>query len=178
MKKILVIGLFLLCAVQMSAQMVAVRTDVVKDALMIPNLAADFVVGAKHTFGVEVFGANKIYGNTAEIIGVAPNFRYWLSGRPFSRLFVGVNAQFANYTINWKKDSYHGNSLAGGLMFGYAFNVSERFNIEVAGGTDLFYYDQKEYRKGDEYYNYGEDTNSHGAILMPRLEISLQYVIR
>lgn len=177
-KRILIIGTFLFFALQASAQMVAVKSDVLKDAMMIPNITADFTVGERHTLGVQLFGASKIYGNTAEIIGIAPSFRYWISGRPLSRFFIGVTAQAANYTINWKSDSYHGNSLAAGLNFGYVFNLSTKFNIEVVGGTDLLYYSQKEYRKGDAYINYGEEPNSKGTLIMPRLEVALQYVIR
>lgn len=177
-KKIFLIGAFMLFTMQMSAQMVALRTDVVKDAFMIPNLGVDFVIGNRTTVGVDLFGARKIYGNVAEIIGVTPRLRYWLSGRPFSRLFVGINAQAANYTINWDDKSYHGNSIAAGLSLGYAFTVSEHFNIELSGGTDALYYNQKEYMAGDSYINYGERTNSTGIIMSPRFEISLMYIIR
>lgn len=177
-KKIFLISAFLIFTMQMSAQMVALRNDVVKDAFMIPNLGADFVVGKRTTLGVDVFGTRKIYGNVAEIIGVTPRLRYWLSGRPFSRLFAGVNLQAANYTINWDDKSYHGNSVAAGLSLGYAWNISEHFNIEFSGGTDALYYDQKEYCKGDSYTHYGERTNSTGIIMSPRLEISVMYIIR
>lgn len=163
---------------QATAQMVAMKTDVVKDAFMIPNLGVDIVIGEKHTLGVDVFGAKKIYGNVAEIIGVTPRYRYWLSGRPFSRLFVGATTQFANYTINWDDKRYHGNSFAAGLSLGYSINLSKRLNIELAGGTDLLYYNHKQYTLGDAYTHYGEEPNASGVIMAPRLEVSVMYLLR
>lgn len=161
-----------------SAQMVAVKTDAIKDIAMIPNLGVDLVVGAKHTLGLQVFGAGNCWGNQAEIVGVSPRFRYWISGRPFTQVFFGVNTHFSNYNIVWSNWKYQGNSLSGGLEVGYAFNLSQRFNIELSGGTDLMYYSQKEYRKTDNYANYGEKANASGVIFCPRVEVSLVYVIR
>lgn len=167
--------LFSLCA---SAQMIAVKSDAVKDIAMIPNLGVDLVVGAKHTLGVQLFGAANPWGKDVELIGFSPRFRYWISGRPFAQFFVGANAQFTNYDILWSKTKYQGNAISGGLEVGYAFNISQRFIIECSGGTDLRYYEHKEYKITDDYKNYGEKANANGSILTPRLEVSLVYVIR
>ena len=77
--------LFSLCA---SAQMIAVKSDAVKDIAMIPNLGIDLVVGSKHTLGVQLFGATNPWGQDVEMIGVSPRFRYWISGRPFAQFFL------------------------------------------------------------------------------------------
>lgn len=164
-----------LCA---NAQMITVKSDVVKDIAMIPNLGVDLVVGARHTLGVQLFGASNPWGKDVELIGVSPRLRYWISGRPFAQFFVGVNAQFANYDILWSETRYEGNALSGGLEVGYSFNLSQRFAIECSGGTDLKYYEHKEYKITDSFHNYGEKANAYGAILTPRFEISLVYVIR
>lgn len=178
MKKSLIIGIFMLMSMCASAQMVAVKTDAVKDLAMIPNLGVDLVVGAKHTLGLQLFGTGNCWGNKVETIGVSPRFRYWISGRPFTQVFLGVNAQVANYNIEWSSWRYQGNSVAAGLEVGYAFNLSQRFNIELSGGTDLMFFNHKEYRVGDNYFNYGEKANANGSIFCPRLEVSFVYVIR
>lgn len=163
---------------QVKAQMVAVRSDLFKDAAMIPNVGVELVVGNRHTLGLELLGAMNPWGVDAEAVGISPRFRYWLSGRPFSRLFVGAVAQFTNYDIKWDDKVYQGNSLSGGVMLGYAFNISQKLNIELSCGTELLTYGQKEYYKGDSYIFYGERVNSHGTMLSPRLEVSLLYIIR
>lgn len=163
-----------LCA---SAQMVAVKSDVVKDIAMVPNLGLDLVVGSKHTLGVQVFGTTNCWGKDVETIGFSPRFRYWISGRPFAQLFLGVNAQFVNYDITWSKDEYQGNALSGGLEVGYAFNLSKRFNLELSGGTDLVYYAHKQNKVG-KYYGYGEKSNAKGSVMSPRVELSLVYILR
>lgn len=166
--------LFSLCA---SAQMIALKSDAVKDIAMIPNLGVDLVVGPRHTLGVQLFGATNPWGKEVEMIGFSPRFRYWISGRPFAQFFVGADAQLVNYDVLWSKTKYQGNAVSGGLEVGYSFNFSRRFNIEVSGGTDLKYYKHKEYKLSDGYF-YGEKANAYGAILTPRLEVSLVYVIR
>lgn len=178
MKRSLIIAVFMLFSICASAQMVAIKSDVVKDAAMIPNLGVDLVVGAKHTLGVQLFGASNPWGKDVELIGISPRFRYWISGRPFAQFFVGANAQFANYDILWSRTKYQGNALSGGIEIGYSFNISQRFFIECSGGTDLKYYKHKEYKITDGYHNYGEKANANGAILTPRFEVSLVYVIR
>ncbi|MBQ6693538.1 MAG: DUF3575 domain-containing protein [Bacteroidaceae bacterium] len=160
------------------AQMVAVKSDLVKDALMIPDAGVELVVGGRHTLGLSVFAATKPWGHNAEILGLSPRFRYWLSGRPFSRLFLGCATQIANYNIEWGKEKYNGNSISAGLLMGYAFNLSKRFNIELAWGTDIMYYSHKDHYLGDKFYEAGQRAESYGTIFTPRLEVSLLYIIR
>ena len=177
-KRILFIVLTTFICLQASAQMVAVKTDVLKDVAMIPNASVELVVGERHTMGLQLFGAVNPWGQDVSILGVTPSFRYWLSGRTMSRLFVGANAQLINYDIKWNKDVYQGNAVALGVSLGYAFNLSKRLNIEVEGGSEIMAYSQKEFRKGDYHPLYGEKANAHGTILFPRLEVSVVYVIR
>lgn len=177
-KKSLLLGALLFMTLQASAQMIAARTDLVKDAAMIPNLGIDLVVGDRHTLGVDVFLASKPWGKDVSMVGFTPHFRYWLSGRPFSRLFVGLTAQLTNYDIKWDGEVFQGNAVSAGVALGYVFNLSKRFNLELACGTDLAAYSHKNYYFGDLYDHYGEKANEHGTRLMPRLEFSLVYVIR
>ena len=177
-KRILFIALTTIFCLQANAQMVAVKTDLLKDAAMMPNAGIELVVGERHTIGLQLFGAINPWGKDVGVVGITPSFRYWLSGRTMSRLFVGVNAQVVNYDVKWGKDIFQGNAAALGVSLGYAFNLSERFNLEIEGGTQVISYSQKEYRKGDNYNLYGEKASAHGTILFPRLEFSLVYVIR
>ena len=178
-KRIIFIVLTTFICLQANAQMVVVKTDAVKDLAMIPNAGVELVVGERHTMGLQLFGAKNSWGKDVTMIGVSPSFRYWLSGRTLSRLFVGANAQVANYNIKLDSDTYQGNCASLGVSLGYAFNISKRFNIEIEGGTGILAYSQKEYLLGrDNYPLYGEKANAHGTILFPRLEVSLVYVIR
>lgn len=178
-KRFFLIIAFLLLLGQVKAQMIAVRSDLFKDAAMIPNAGLELVVGNRHTLGMELFGAMNPWGVDAEAIGLSPRFRYWLSGRPFSRLFVGAVAQFTNYDIKWSGKAYQGNAFSAGVMLGYTFNISQKLNIEISCGTELLTYGQKKYnKKEDSYIFYGERINSHGTMLFPRLEVSLLYIIR
>ena len=178
-KRIIFIVLTTFICLQASAQMVVVKTDALKDLAMMPNAGVELVVGEKQTMGLQLFGAKNSWGKDVSVIGISPSYRYWLSGRTLTRLFVGANAQIANYDIKWNKDVYQGNCASLGISLGYAFNISERFNIELEGGTGIMAYSHKEYvGSKDNYLLYGEKTNAHGTILFPRIEVSLVYVIR
>lgn len=164
--------------IQANAQMVAVKTDLLRDAAMIPNVGVELVVGERHTVGLQFFGAVNTWGKEVGMVGITPSFRYWLSGRTMSRLFVGTNAKLVNYDVKWSNEVYQGNAAALGFSLGYAFNLSERLNLEVEGGTEIMAYSQKEYTMGDSYSLYGEKASAHGTMLFPRIGFSLVYVIR
>ncbi|MBR3883747.1 MAG: DUF3575 domain-containing protein [Bacteroidaceae bacterium] len=177
-KKIFIIGLLLLSVSYVKAQMVAIKSDIVKDVAMIPSLGTDIVVGEKHTIGLNLYGCTKPWGKDLTIMAISPEFRYWFSGRPFTRHFIGFSAQMANYDIHWNKKIYEGNSVAMGVAMGYTLNLSKRLNLELLTGLNVLGFKQKEYYEGDRYDYYGSRTNSDGIMLVPRIEASISYIIR
>lgn len=160
------------------AQMVAIKSDLVKDVAMIPNLGADIVVGNKHTLGVNLYGCAQPWGKDVTLFAIVPEYRFWFSGRPFTRHFIGFSAQMAHYDIHWNKKIYEGNSVSAGVALGYTFNLTTRLNIEFLSGLNVLGFKQKEYYEGDRYDYYGGRTNSDGVMLIPRIEASISYIIR
>lgn len=177
-KKLIIVVLILITTQVANAQMVAVKSDILKWGAMVPNLGLELVVGNKTTLGVDVFGTNNVWWTEhAELIAISPNYKFWFSGRPLTRQFVGLSAQLANYSIHYGKECYQGNSAAVGVIGGHIFNLSSRWNLELSGGLSLLAYEQKQYLKGDNYELYGERSNSWGTMLFPWLEVSLSYII-
>lgn len=166
------------------AQMLAVNTDVLMDGLMTPNIGFELVTGERSTFGVNVFGNHNPWGNEMRIIGVQPELRYFFSGRPMYREFVGVGAIGASYDITWKGKVYEGNALGLGLTFGYIFSVTHRLNIDCHAGFGVIVYRHKEYFENDQYdVDYVIDgrlrTNAKGYFLFPtRIGVSLSYILK
>ena len=97
-----VLLLLLLCSLPaLHAQQVAVKTNGLMLAAMMPNVGCEFVVGERSSIDLSAFGSINIYGNKAKMIGFQPEYRYWFNGRPMTREFIGVAALGASYDITW-----------------------------------------------------------------------------
>ncbi len=173
-----VVALLALSTQDLSAQMVAVRTDALKDLLMTPNVGVDLVVGEKCTLGAEVAFNRNPWGVKMQMTSVTPEFRYWFNGRPLTRQYVGVVANMTGYKLNWK-DYHHGDAVGLGLSFGHVWTLTQRWNIDLSGSFGVVGYREKFFRQGDDISGYGERFNARGYALVPiKLGVSIVYVIR
>ena len=90
------------------AQQIAVKTNGLMFAAMMPNVGCEFVVGERSSIDISAFGAVNIYGNKAQMIGLMPEYRYWFNGRPMTREFVGISALGTSYDITWGRQHLSG----------------------------------------------------------------------
>ena len=181
----LLIGFWLFCLLpqEAKAQQVAVKTNGLMWAAMIPNVASEFVVGERSTIDLGLFGTTTIYGHEAKILGLQPEYRYYFNGRPMTREFVGVAALGATYDITWGKRFYKGDALGLGVTMGYVMNLGRRWNVEFYGGFGVVSFKQKEYLVDTNFGDYAEEqvnrTNSTGYKLLPtKIGLSISYIIR
>lgn len=173
-----VVALWVFSTQYVSAQMVAVRSDVLKDLLMTPNIGLDFVIGDRHTIGAEVAFNTDPWGAQMKMTSVTPEYRYWFNGRPFTRQYVGAVAILTNYDLVWN-NIYSGDALGAGVSFGHVWTLNERCNIDLTASVGVIGYKQKFYYKNDYFADYGERTNAMGYLLLPiRLGVSVVYVLR
>ena len=177
-KKVLLIAIFAIFAFKANAQMMVLRSDVLRDVATMPNIHIDFVVGEKHSLGVGGAYCYSMWGQDIEIASFTPNFRYWFNGRPVTRQYVGAKLQITKYDIAWKKNVYDGTAASVGIIFGHVFNIAKRWNLELEGGLDAVAYTQKEYYKNDIYDDYGDKNNSLGITMCPHLSVSFSYIIK
>ena len=119
MKKILFAALLAVASATARAQLVAVSTDVLMDALLTPSVGGELVVGERTSIGLSLFGNHNPWGKTMKIMGLQPEWRYYFSGRPMHRHFVGIGGLGAQYDITWKGKVYDGSAAGIGLTFGY-----------------------------------------------------------
>jgi len=184
MKKILIVACLLLSAVTSRAQMVAANTDVLMDVLQIPSVGAEMVVGERSTLLMNAFVGYHPWGKKIRALGLQPEYRYYFSGRPMSRYFVGVGCLLSRHDITWKRKVYDGNAVGLGITFGYVLSLSKRLNLDFHAGFGAIAYRQKEYYEGDFYdVDYSVKgvirTNAEGYTLLPtRLGISLSYILK
>lgn len=159
------------------AQSLALKTDALWDLAMTPNLGLELVMGNRTSINLSVFGNHKPWGQNIQMYGLQPEFRYWFSGHPMFREFIGVGLLGVNYDIRWKNEIYDGDAYGGGLTFGYAFYLSPHWNLECYGSFGAVWYDQKHYYETDNYKeNY---RNSHGYALIPfKIGVSFVYLFK
>lgn len=161
-----------------SAQMIAVKTDVLKDLLMTPSLGVDLVVGERTTLGAEVAFNNQPWKQDMKLVSVMPEFRFWFNGRPFTRQYVGLVGNFSVYDITLDH-VYNGDALGLGVSFGHVWTLSKRINIDFSGSVGVLGYKQMYHQKNDVPLEHEISANSKGHMLMPiKLGISLVYVLR
>lgn len=164
------------------AQQIAVKTNGLMFAAMMPNVGCEFVVGERSSIDISAFGAVNIYGNKAQIIGLMPEYRYWFNGRPMTREFVGISALGTSYDITWGDNIYQGDAAGAGVTFGYALNLSKRLNVEFHGEFGAVYFKQKQYYKNDNLEDYTNGTaqaNATGYKLLPiKIGVSISYIFK
>lgn len=184
MRKILLAICFAFTTVALRAQMVAVNTDILMDVLQMPGVGVELVVGERTTIGLNAFGGYHPWGQTVKVLGVQPEYRYYFSGRPMNRWFVGIGGIVTSHDITWSGKVYNGNAAGLGMTFGYVLSLSKRLNLDFHAGFGAIIYRQKEYFEGDFYdidysINGLQRTNARGYSLLPtRIGIALTYIIK
>ena len=180
----LLINILLFTACATRAQMLAVNTDVAMDALMAPNIGVEMTVADKSTLSLNALIAHKPWGRNAQIAAIQPEYRYYFTGRPMQRLFVGIGALGSVYDVEIKDKRYDGICAGGGLTFGYVLPITDRLNIDFHAGFGMMAYKQKEYYVGDDYERQysldgNERANATGFFYSPtRIGVSLTYIIK
>ena len=173
----------ILFSTRASAQQIGVKTNALMWAVLTPNLGCEVVVGERSSLEVSMFGHYRPYGVDSKLFAVQPEYRYWFSGRPMTREFVGVTAMVADYDMAIRNHVYDGYAVSLGAIGGYAFSLGQSWRLELSGGLSLLYFRQKQHYRHDNYDDYfiGQDApaNSWGYKLFPaKLGVTFIYIIR
>lgn len=114
----------------------------------------------------------------AKTYGFIPEFRYWLSGNTFSKLFLGAGATLAHYDLATGGTNYYGSAYGAGLNIGYDCWLSKHFSVEFHGGVGMYYYHHA--RTGEEdILPVNPEYNAQGWTVLPyNIGISFVYVIK
>lgn len=181
-------------APQAFAQKVAVKTNLLNDALTTPNLGIELATGKKQTFQL-FYGLNpwKFSDNRqAKHWVLMPEYRWWMCSR-MNGHFIGVHAlggEFNAGKINApvpgaffngenlakgvKDYRYEGQYLGAGFTYGYQWILSRHWNLEAEAGVGVVHawYDKYPCYECGALLNSGQ-TNYLG---LTKLGLSLMYV--
>ena len=158
------------------AQRVAVKTNLLLDGVLAPNIGFELVTGKATSLSVSMLSFEKCLGNDLKAIVLQPEFRYWYSTQPMSRGYIGLIGLGGFYKGDFGQDTYDGYGGGAGLSFGYVFNLTKRLNLELSTGFGAFYYHQKKYWSDRE----PEDlTPEKGYMLIPfQAGVTISYVLK
>lgn len=179
----LILLLAMMLARPLAAQNVAVKANALTWALASPDLGVELVTGERTSVGLSVTGNYMPYGVPMKAFSAQPEFRYWVAGRPLTRLFVGVAAMGTVYDMTLSQMVYRGWAVGGGLTGGYVFSLGKHWSLELSAGCGLLSYKQKQYSLGDNYDDYFPDSrtriNNYGYSFAPmKLGVTFIYIIK
>lgn len=170
---------------KVSAQKIAVKTNLLYDATSTLNLGAEYAVADRWSLQISgnynpwTFSDNRKMKHWL----IQPEARYWLC-EAFNGHFFGVHAHYAQY--NWggmlfpwgpsvdnlSRYRYEGWLAGGGVSYGYQWILGKHWNLEASLGLGYAYlkYDKHECRKcgdkiGTEKKNYLGPTQAAVSII-------------
>ena len=141
-------------------------------------------VAEEGNIAVNALITNGLLGKDFKLTAIQPEYRYWFSGRPINKWFVGAGAIGAIFDVKHKGKVYDGYGFGAGITYGYVWNVTERLSIDFHSGFGAFFYTRKEYFEQDNYdVDYTENgvqrANATGYYLLPtRIGVSVSYILK
>lgn len=155
------------------AQRIALKTNLLYWAALTPNVELEARLTPKLTVDVSVAGSvTSIKDYKLHFAGVEPELRYWLE-RPMARHFVGIAGLFTNYHFQFEEKRHHGDAVGAGCVYGYAFVLSRRWNLETSVGVGMVHFREKNYRNEQP-----EKANHTGWAIVPmRVGVTLSYIL-
>lgn len=152
---ILMLCIIFILPVTVSSQEVAIKNNILGDAMLNVNAGMEVGVASKWTVDIPLsFNGWKLsHGRTWKHWSVQPGARYWLCNT-FAGHFVGFHTHGGQYNIGGlhggfnflgtdfsklKDTRYQGWFLGAGVSYGYAWILDKHWNIEAEIGVGYSY---------------------------------------
>lgn len=153
-----------------------VKTNLLYDAALIPNIGVEFPVGRHFSIGADWMYAwwkSRRRNRHWRIYGGDVNARYWFgNARSLTGHHLGVYGTVLLYQVAFGGRGYISGVpgqnmtggkpwLGGGIDYGFSLNVSRRLNIDFSLGIGYATGEQREYRMKDDCYVLQSSTRKH-----------------
>lgn len=152
---------------------IAVKTNVLYDAALTPNIELERWFGKNNRFSVmgeftfpwwEWHDKSRVY----EVMEGGLELRLWLHGnaphRPLTGHFLGLYGAGGYYDLEWDWHGEQGHFYSGGLSYGYAMKLSKHWNLELSLAAGYLY---------SPYTHY--EADNHDDMLFARHKKHLNY---
>lgn len=148
----------------------AIKTNFLYDAALMPNLEVEWRVNDKWSLALE--GGVAWWGKYSKdrsyrLAMVSPEVRYWIRQRaPWHGLYVGAFVGGALYDFLKDSPGYRGEGAMGGVSVGYMWPISHNFSLEAELGAGYLFTRYKEYHPldGHHVYQRTKDINYFGPL--------------
>lgn len=162
MKRLIIVIVSMLIALNVSAQKIALKTNLIYDASTTLNLGAEFKVGTKSTIDLSGDFNPWTFSDNMKMkhILVQPEYRYWFCNT-FEGSYIGVHAHYSMFNLSrmvpWTFDNpaiasknmlrsrYEGWLAGFGFSYGYHWILSRRWSIEGTLGLGYAYINYDKY---------------------------------
>lgn len=147
LQKTLPLLLLLGFSLRLSAQEVAIKTNLLYDATTTPNLALELGISQKQTIQLMYSWNPWKFSDTKQLRHwlLSPEYRWWFCHR-FNGSFLGIHALGGEYNINgiklpfgikpsFKNYRYEGWLVGGGITYGYQWLLGKHWNLEASVGV-------------------------------------------
>lgn len=162
----------------------ALKTNLLYDALFVPNIGIETNVGGGWTLGASGMLAWwskdashkywRIYGGELD---VNKYFGAKAKEKPLQGHHVSLYGQFLSYDIERGGTGYQGKQAFGvGLGYGYSLPIGRRLNLDFGLGIGYFYSRYKTYEPFDGCYVY-QETKERQWIGPTRASVSLVWLL-
>lgn len=188
-RKLCLIVLGLAAIVGVKAQNVNIKTNLIPDAALSPNLGVE--VGLAPHWSLDLTGELNLWtinDHKWKHWLAQPEARYWFC-EYFAKHFIGIHALGGQYNFGNIKNGIHflgsdfsrlsdyryeGWAVGGGIAYGYSFLLAKHLNLELEIGVGYLYTEFKEF----ECKECGKETQkSHHNYYGPtKAAINLVYV--
>ena len=166
--------------------MLALKTNLLFDAALMPNVEVEVPLGKRWSLDGELmFPWWKLKGDKycLQILMGGLEGRYWLGQRErydvLTGHFLGLYAGGGKYDLQWKRDGYQGEFfIAAGISYGYAHRIARNLRLEYNIGVGLLRTDYRYYHARDNYQTLLWQENGRYTWLGPtKLKISLVWLL-
>lgn len=147
-----------------TVQRLAVKTNLLYDAILMPSLEVEYRIADRWTVNLEGEiawwkndGRHKYY----QVATISPEGRWWFGqkqGNPWHGHYLGVFGGFTWYDLENGKEGYQGEAEMVGVSYGYMFPIGRRFSLEAGIGVGYMHSKYEEYLPIDGHYVY-QQTN-------------------
>lgn len=172
--------LFMACAIQVYSQLLSVKTNLLNWGVCAPNLSLELVTGERHSFAVSGSYQSTLYKKDFGGWMLMPEYRFWLSGRPLTRTYLGIAAFGGNYHdesgLIQKGKAQLGSYAGMGVTGGYSFYLGKRWNLELTAGVGLAVVHRKLYRLEETRPESFEPLSIH--VIPVNLGVTFGYIIK
>ena len=188
-KKLCLLLFLLALCTGAKSQSVAVKSDLLSDALLNVNLGVEFGLAPKWSLDLAgEYNGWTVDGHKWKHWYAQPELRYWFCDR-FARHFVGLHALGGQYNfgnlsnhINFLGSDlsklsdyrYQGWAVGGGLAYGYAFILSRHWNLELELGVGYLYTEFDKFECKD--CGRKVDSKSHNYVGPTKAAVNLVYL--